>query len=206
MRSRFSTTALALGLAALCSTPAAAQPSPLTRLQPPIASACISSPFGPRVLANLPEAGTYHYGIDLPAPNGTPILSAAAGTVIGIQNKGPGGLEMLIQHEGFIGVYSHFGMIAPALAGGRRSVAAGEKLGVVGLTGVTTGPHLNFGMLVGGRPIDPAPYLGVPYCEGVQPRVVTAARPNGNYGVTIDGRKYYQLFFPEQQYIKWRQH
>src|SRR5690348_6339711 len=72
-------------------------------LLPPVESACISSPFGPRVLPNHPQAGTYHYGIDLPAPAGAPVRAAAPGTVIRIQHKGPGGLEVLIQHDGFVG-------------------------------------------------------------------------------------------------------
>ena len=46
---------------------------------------------------------------------------------------------MLVQHDGFVGVYSHFGMVVPAFAEGKRTVEAGEKLGVVGTTGVTSG-------------------------------------------------------------------
>jgi len=106
-------------------------------LHPPVGSACISSPFGPRVLQNRPQAGSYHYGVDLPAPLGAPVLAAAPGKVMRIQHKGPGGLEVLVQHDGFVGVYSHLGMVAPALAEGKTILAAGEKLGAVGLTGVT---------------------------------------------------------------------
>jgi hypothetical protein len=54
-----------------------------------------------------------------------------------IQRKGPGGLEILVQHDGFVAIYSHLGMAAPAFAQGKRPVAAGEKLGVVERTGVT---------------------------------------------------------------------
>jgi murein DD-endopeptidase MepM/ murein hydrolase activator NlpD len=135
-------------------------------LLPPVAGACISSPFGPRVLPNRPQAGIYHYGVDLPAAAGAPVLAIAAGTVIRIQDKGPGGLEMLVQHDGFLGIYSHFGVVAPAFAEGKRTVAAGEKLGVVGTTGVTTGAHLYFQMDLAGKPVDPAPYLGVRPCNG----------------------------------------
>jgi len=73
---------------------------------------------------------------------------------------------MLVQHNGFVGVYSHLGTIMPAFAEGKTTVAAGEKLGVVGDTGVTYGMHLYFEMLLAGRPVDPAPYLGVPQCNG----------------------------------------
>jgi murein DD-endopeptidase MepM/ murein hydrolase activator NlpD len=135
-------------------------------LLPPVSSACISSAFGPRILPNRPLAGTYHYGVDMPAPAGEAVRATAAGHVMRIQHKGPGGLEMLVQHDGFVGVYSHLGMVAPAIAEGKTAVAAGEKLGVVGNTGVTYGMHLYFEMLLSGRPVDPAPYLRVPLCHG----------------------------------------
>jgi murein DD-endopeptidase MepM/ murein hydrolase activator NlpD len=150
--------------------PLAARAAPMTQrdavLVSPVSSACISSPFGPRILPNRPLAGTFHNGIDMPAPLGEAVRAAAAGKVMRIQRKGPGGLEVLIQHDGFVGVYSHLGMVAPALAEGKTNLAAGEKVGVVGRTGVTYGPHLYFGILLAGRPVDPAPYLGVPRCNG----------------------------------------
>jgi murein DD-endopeptidase MepM/ murein hydrolase activator NlpD len=134
-------------------------------LRPPVPSACVSSPFGPRILPNRPLAGTYHYGIDMPAPLGEPVRAAAAGQVIRIQHKGPGGLEVLVQHRGFIGIYSHLGMVAPAIADGKTTVTAGEEIGLVGDTGVVYGMHLYFEMVMDGRPVDPAPYLGVPLCH-----------------------------------------
>ena len=139
---------------------------PQAPLRPPVSSACISSPFGPRVLPNRPLAGTYHNGVDMPAPAGAAVSATAPGHVIRIQRKGPGGLEVLVQHDGFVGIYSHLGMVTPALAEGKTVVAAGEKLGVVGHSGVTYGMHLYFEMLLDGHPVDPAPYLGVPQCNG----------------------------------------
>ncbi len=94
------------------------------------------------------------------------MFATEPGKLIRIQHSGPGGLEMLVQHDGFVGVYSHLGMVSPTLADGKMTVAAGEKLGVVGNTGVTFGMHLYFGMLVDGKPVDPAPYLGVSACNG----------------------------------------
>ncbi len=135
-------------------------------LLPPVSSACISSPFGPRILPNRPLAGTYHYGVDMPAPAGAPVHATAPGKVIRIQHKGPGGLEVMVQHDGFVGIYSHLGMVTPALAQGKTAVAAGEKLGVVGHSGLTYGMHVYFEMLLSGKPVDPAPYLGVPRCNG----------------------------------------
>ena len=174
-----------------------------TVLMPPVSPACISSSFGPRVLANQPQAGTYHNGVDLPAAEGAAVLAAAPGTVIRMQHNGPGGLEILVQHDGFVGVYSHFGMIMPAFTEGKRSVVAGEKLGVVGRTGVTTGAHLYFAMILDGRPVDPAPYLSLPACGGRVLPTTTVSRNSD--GTTIGGRKYYQVFFPERQYYQWHQ-
>jgi murein DD-endopeptidase MepM/ murein hydrolase activator NlpD len=194
---------LAIAIMAVRSHGAAAGSLLATNLVPPVSAACISSPFGPRVLPNVPEAGTYHYGVDLPAPVGSAVVAAAPGSVIRVQRKGPGGLEMLVQHDGFVGIYSHFGMIAPAFAEGKRAVAAGEKLGVVGRTGVSLGAHLYFEMLLDGRPVDPTPYLGLPRCGGGA--TTTTARRDTD-GVTVGGRKYYQLSLPDRQYSDWQQH
>jgi murein DD-endopeptidase MepM/ murein hydrolase activator NlpD len=154
------------------------------RLIPPVSPACVSSPFGPRILPGRPQAGTYHYGIDIPAPLGATVRAAAPGTVIRIERRGPGGLQMLVQHPGFVGVYSHFGSVAPVFAEGEREVAAGEKLGVVGLSGVTFGPHLYFGMVVGDRPVDPDRFLGLPLCGGGKP----AIRAAGESVLARDGK------------------
>jgi murein DD-endopeptidase MepM/ murein hydrolase activator NlpD len=131
---------------------------------PPVEPACVSSPFGPRILPNRPLAGIFHNGIDLPAPIGTPVVAVAPGRVIRVQRHGIGGLEVLIQHDGFIGVYSHLGLIAPMLAEGGKTIYGGERIATVGRTGLTYGPHLYFGMIVNGIPIDPAPYLSVAPC------------------------------------------
>jgi murein DD-endopeptidase MepM/ murein hydrolase activator NlpD len=156
--------------ACLPSALAVAQTHETVLLQMPVAPACVSSPFGPRVLPNRPIAGTFHDGIDLPAPLGTRVKAVAAGTLVRVQRHGVGGLEMLVQHPGFVAVYSHLGLIAPPILEGRRTIAAGEWLGTVGMTGVTFGPHLYFGMFVDDRPVDPAPFLHVAACTGMAER------------------------------------
>src|SRR3954454_4230106 len=135
------------------------------RLTMPVRSACISSPFGPRILPNRALAGSYHYGVDMPAPLGEPVRAAASGKLIRIQHKGPGGLEVVVKHDRFVGVYSHLGTVSPAIAEGKVTLAAGEELGAIGQTGVTYGMHLYFEMIEAGRPVDPAPYLRVPLCD-----------------------------------------
>jgi murein DD-endopeptidase MepM/ murein hydrolase activator NlpD len=133
-------------------------------LVPPVPAACVSSPFGVRILPNRPLAGKFHNGIDLPAAVGSPVTAVAPGTVIRIQRHGVGGLEVLIQHDGFIGVYSHLGLVAPALAEGSKTIYGGERIATVGRSGLTYGPHLYFGMIVAGHSVDPAPYLKVNAC------------------------------------------
>jgi murein DD-endopeptidase MepM/ murein hydrolase activator NlpD len=183
--------AIALMLAALSTMEGRAESDVSPALIPPVGATCISSAFGPRVLRDHPAAGTYHPGIDLPAPLGAAVVAAAPGTVVRVQRKGPGGLEMLVQHAGFVGVYSHFGLIAPAFAQGKRTVGAGEKLGVVGRTGLTSGAHLFFGMLLAGKPVDPSKYLRLPFCSGVANHVAPVAPDDG--GTMIGGRRYWLL-------------
>jgi murein DD-endopeptidase MepM/ murein hydrolase activator NlpD len=134
---------------------------------------CISSGFGPRVLANHPQAGTYHNGVDLPAPEGAPVRAVAPGKLLRIQHSGRGGLEALIQHDGYVSVYGHLASVAPSL--GKGVIAAGDEVGVVGHTGVSFGPHLFFALLEAGRAVDPRPFLGAPLCNGTTVHQRTAA-------------------------------
>lgn len=155
--------------AAFASAPASAQlpASPSVATAHAIvlpAGTCISSGFGPRTLPDHPQAGTFHNGVDLPAPEGTPVRAVASGKLLRIERGGPGGLEVLIQHDRFVSVYSHLASVAPSLGVG--VVLAGDEVGIVGHTGVSFGPHLFFALLQDGRPIDPRPFLGVPLCNG----------------------------------------
>jgi murein DD-endopeptidase MepM/ murein hydrolase activator NlpD len=156
--------AIALGLMPFASYAAGSHAPAKVAMLPPVEPACVSSPFGPRILPNRPLAGTFHSGIDLPAFIGSPVIAVAAGSVIRIQRHGVGGLEVLIQHNGFIGVYSHLGLVAPMLAEGSKTIYGGERIATVGRSGLSYGPHLYFGMIVDGRSVDPAPYINVIPC------------------------------------------
>lgn len=153
---------LALVLAGLGQ--AAAQPGPGT-LRPPVSPTCITSPYGPRILVDRPQAGTFHHGVDLRAPLGTVVRAVAPGRVIGIDRRGAGGLEVRVRHPGFIALYAHLGRLTPALAQGKRMLAAGEALGVVGNSGLTYGPHLYFELWIDGHRVDPAQFFGIPICQ-----------------------------------------
>jgi murein DD-endopeptidase MepM/ murein hydrolase activator NlpD len=121
-----------------------------------------------------PFGGTFHSGIDMPAPIGSPVRAVAPGTILRIQQRGVGGLEIFIQHDGFIGVYSHLGLIAPILAEGGTAIRSGERIATVGRSGLTYGAHLYFEMIVSGHPVDPARYLNVVPCGSNTPASPTA--------------------------------
>jgi murein DD-endopeptidase MepM/ murein hydrolase activator NlpD len=166
LRSGSGPTLRVAGLAAVvfAATGGAAASQALGPLQPPVSPTCVTSPFGPRRLEHDPLHMRFHYGLDLRAGMGTIVHAVAPGRVIGIDRKGAGGLEVRVLHDGFTAVYSHLGRLTPALLRGQRVVAAGEPLGVVGLTGLTFGPHLYFELWANGRRVDPDAYLGIPEC------------------------------------------
>jgi murein DD-endopeptidase MepM/ murein hydrolase activator NlpD len=91
--------------------------------------------------------GGYHYGIDMYAPVGSPILAAAAGLVIAAEPMGDYGNCIHIYHEGeseadrLFTIYGHLEHIGVAVG---DSVSAGQQIGTCGSTGNSRGPHLHF--------------------------------------------------------------
>ncbi|HEX3983079.1 MAG TPA: M23 family metallopeptidase [Acidisoma sp.] len=138
--------------------------SQIEPLVQPVMPGCVTSPFGPRILAQAPVAGRYHWGVDLRAAAGARVLSVAPGRIIRIDREGMGGLEVLVQHPGFRALYAHLGMVAPAIADGAKTLKAGQWIGRIGRTGLTLGTHLYFEIHIDGKRVDPAPYLGVQPC------------------------------------------
>ncbi|MDR6972536.1 M23 family metallopeptidase [Leifsonia shinshuensis] len=125
----------------------------------------ITDGFGPR---EAPTAGasTNHRGIDVGAPAGTPVVAAAAGTVTQVVavDSGGCGIEIVIQHDapvGFVSTrYCHLLDGSPLVEVG-SVVGVGQQIAAVGSTGVSTGAHLHFEVLLpGGEAIDPLPWLG----------------------------------------------
>lgn len=109
----------------------------------------ITSPFGPR-------AGGFHYGIDIGASTGTPIHAAKAGTVLSLSCGSGYGICSIIDHGGGIEtLYAH--QSKKIIQSG--PVSAGETIGLVGCTGMCTGPHLHFEVRVDGTPHNPINYL-----------------------------------------------
>jgi murein DD-endopeptidase MepM/ murein hydrolase activator NlpD len=132
----------------------------------PVTPACISSPFGWRHYVGPMAPAGMHNGIDLPAPAGAHVYAVAAGRVRMVKKMGMAGLQIEILHpSGLVTMYAHLGSMSPAIATGQRIVTAGSWLGRIGRTGVTYGTHLFFMVLSDGKPVDPAPYLGVTSCR-----------------------------------------
>jgi len=110
----------------------------------------ITSPFGPRW-------GSFHQGIDIGVPMGTPIAAAAAGTVIYCGWEAGYGNLVVIDHGGNLATaYGHQSSIAVSCG---QHVDQGQTIGYVGCTGHCFGPHLHFEVRINGDPVDPLGYL-----------------------------------------------
>jgi murein DD-endopeptidase MepM/ murein hydrolase activator NlpD len=101
---------------------------------------------------------SYHRALDIAGPAGSKVIAAAAGVVTwaGWRNNG-GGLVISINHgNGIVTVYNHLGSLWVAVG---ATVAAGQGIAAVGCTGVCTGPHVHFEVIVGGVIVNPLRYL-----------------------------------------------
>lgn len=131
------------------STPAAA-PGAFTA---PLPSLVCSSPFGEKR-----GSGT-HPGLDLSAASGTPIGAIAPGRVTFAGGAGDCGLRVVVDHGGGLeSRYCHLSRIGTHVG---AQVGSGEKIGEVGSTGNSTGPHLHLEVARNGTLTDPAPLIGV---------------------------------------------
>ena len=98
----------------------------------------------------------FHAGIDIGAGWGSPIVAAADGQVVGAGWGGGYGREVQIAHGG--GIVSLYGHMSEIVAQPGSFVHAGQLIGYVGSSGLSTGPHLHFEVRQGGTPVNP---LGV---------------------------------------------
>jgi murein DD-endopeptidase MepM/ murein hydrolase activator NlpD len=116
----------------------------------------IGSGFGPRMHPVLGYT-RMHTGADMRAGSGTPILACRAGEVVISGGQGGYGNTVVINHGGGMAtLYAHQSSTAKGVG---AQVSAGEVIGYVGSTGMSTGPHLHFEVRLSGNPVDPAPYL-----------------------------------------------
>ena len=96
-----------------------------------------------------------HTGVDFAAPIGTPIFAAGNGTVIKAGRESGYGNRVEIQHaNGYITTYNHMTGFARGVVEGVR-VRQGQVIGYLGMTGLATGPHLHYEVIVNGHFVDP---------------------------------------------------
>jgi murein DD-endopeptidase MepM/ murein hydrolase activator NlpD len=121
----------------------------------------ITTFFGTRRSYNGGPYRSYHEGIDYGAPQGTPVYAPAAGTVGLAEPLRVRGNSVVLLHG--MGVCSGYWHLSKILVQPGKVVEAGELIGLVGTTGLSTGPHLHYEIRVSGVPVDPAPwYRNVP--------------------------------------------
>ncbi len=123
----------------------------------PVSGYHISSAFGMR---NHPILGyaRMHNGIDMACSQGTPIYATRAGTVTAAayQAGGAGNYVSINHGDGFASIYMHMTHYVVSVG---QTVSAGQLIGYVGSTGLSTGPHLHFGISYAGTYVNPLAYI-----------------------------------------------
>ena len=122
-------------------------------MKTPINGARLSSPFGVRKHPIL-GYNKKHTGTDFAAPLGTPIMASGTGTIVKAQWCGGGGNCIKIKHNStYSTIYAHLSKFAGGIKSGTK-VKQGKIIGYVGSTGLSTGPHLHYEVIVNGKKIN----------------------------------------------------
>jgi len=122
-------------------------------MKTPINGARLSSPFGMRKHPIL-GYNKKHLGTDFAAPMGTPIMASGSGTITRAKWCGGGGNCIKIKHNStYETVYAHMQNFAKRIRVGKK-VRQGEIIGYVGATGMSTGPHLHYEVIVNGKKVN----------------------------------------------------
>lgn len=149
-----------------------------------------TSPFGYRQSPSG-YSQEFHHGLDMAAPDGSYIRSWWNGTVVEVSDDSACGTSVVIQSGEWEHIYCHMQGHVESANGGRymvdreggiqmregQQVVAGTRIGRVGMTGRTTGPHLHWGMKYSGQWVDPALVLRAMYAQQTASRSVSS-RPN----------------------------
>ena len=129
-------------------------------LKSPLKFARISSRYSSARFHPILKVVRPHLGVDYAAPQGTPVQAVASGTVLSAGWNGESGRMIALRHTGgYETRYLHLSRIA-VRAGGK--VAQGDVIGNVGATGLATGPHLDFRILMHGKLINPTKMIFPP--------------------------------------------
>lgn len=125
-------------------------------LKAPLNFSRISSKFSNSRLHPVLKIRRPHHGVDYAAPTGTPVYSIGDGVVVKkTYQAGGGGNYLSIKHNSvYTSQYMHLSKFAKGIAAGSR-VKQGQLIGYVGMTGLASGPHLDFRIYYNGSPVDP---------------------------------------------------
>lgn len=108
--------------------------------------------FHPILLYDRP-----HEGLDITAPYGSPVIAPGAGRVTRVEWSTGYGLTVEVEHGyGIVTRYAHLSRTAVAIG---QMLRRGDRIGFVGSTGLSRGPHLHYEVLVNGSPVDPRQYI-----------------------------------------------
>ena len=122
-------------------------------MKTPINGARLSSSFGMRKHPIL-GFNKMHRGTDFAAPTGTPIMASGSGTVTRARWCGGGGNCVKIRHNStYETIYAHMSKFARGIKEGKK-VKQGQTIGYVGSTGLSTGPHLHYEVVVNGKKVN----------------------------------------------------
>ena len=122
-------------------------------MKTPINGARLSSSFGMRKHPIL-GYNKMHRGTDFAAPSGTPIMASGSGTITRARWCGGGGNGVKIKHNStYETIYAHMKNFAKGIKEGRK-VKQGQIIGYVGSTGLSTGPHLHYEVIVNGKKVN----------------------------------------------------
>ncbi len=121
-------------------------------MRTPVEGARLSSGFGMRFHPIL-GFSRMHQGVDFAAGTGTPVLASAAGRVI--QSGWAGGYGNVIRIDHGKGLVTRYAHLSRLIAKTGQQVGQGDRVGLVGSTGLSTGPHLHYEVWQNGKPVDP---------------------------------------------------
>ncbi|HUW40003.1 MAG TPA: M23 family metallopeptidase [Rectinemataceae bacterium] len=122
--------------------------------------------FGDRrryLIAGGGSESSVHNGEDLAVVTGTPVLACERGKVVMCADREVTGLTVVVEHlPGLYSLYFHLSSIAVSEG---QMVERGERLGLSGSTGLSTGPHLHWELIAAGRAVDPEHWVGAPLLD-----------------------------------------
>jgi len=115
----------------------------------------VTSRYSMRRMHPVLQTARAHRGVDYGAPTGAPVVAVAGGSVVSATYDNANGRMVRLRHaSGYDSYYLHLSAFGPGIRRGVR-VAQGQTIGLVGSTGLATGPHLHYGLQKNGAWVDP---------------------------------------------------